>query len=1139
LFKKVSDQKNNTQDTSKNTKFAKQPIVKNLPKIGETNALSKPVTSNSVSTPQESKGVDNTKTRRPLPRSNTKHGKVPSASKSSRSKNKEAKVEEHHRNLLLSTNNKHISSSCNNIKIDSQDVIQICLWCVDSGCSKHMTGNLKLLNNFVWKFMGTVRFGNDHVAAILGFGDLQWGNILITRVYFVKGLGHNLFSVGQFCDTDLEVAFRRNACFVRNLKGVDLLKGDRSTNLYTINLHEMAYVSPICIMAQSFAPAARMEAIRIFLAYAAHKSFTVFQMDVKTAFLHGSLKEDVYVCQPKGFIDADHPCHVYKLKKSLYGLKQGPRAWYEELSKFLLQNHFFKGTIDPTLFIRRFQDDILVYKYVLEILNKYGMESCYPVGTPIDIKDKIDLDQNGTPVDATKYRSMIGALMYLTSSRPDILHATCLCARYQAKPTEKHLKQVKRIFRYLRRTVNTRLWYSKDFGFELTGFSDADHAGCHLDRKTESEYVAVFGCCAQVLWMRTQLMDNGFFYDKVPIYCDSKSAIAISCNPVQHTRTKHIDVRTFRVILFSIHSDEWKSFQSQHQTALRGSDTLSWKPCNGGSSQIDPTCLHVQYSYCKTVLTEPKIRRWRYNLSPAESKFKTPMLDHQDKYMMKDQPSLAKPRTYMLREPIEVVTLTNLKGNNQGKNHFFQGASHGQKPQVVTTTEFTNYMKANDAILKNMQTNMTSLTNSNLELKNMFGQFMKMNIASSSGSRTLPSNTITNPKDDLKVERETEVTKDTLPLTNNESTKDVQPPVVQVETPIPNSKPVVPPIAESVVALVSASKPNPKPSIPYLSRLHDQKLRDKANDQKEKFFQIFQDLNFNICFADALILMQKFGPTIKKKLGDPDKFLIPCDFLGMDECLALADFGASINFMPLFVWNKLSLAELTPTLMTLELVDQSISRPIGVVEDVFIKVGKFHFSADFVVIDFDADPRVPLFLGGSFLKSRSALIDVYAGELTLRVNNEVVTFSLDQTLRYSANYNDKTANQIDVIDMSSFLNDDPSLPPPTQGVYLPQIRKELKICEAKNDKSSIDEPPEVELKDLPPHLEYTFLEGDDNLPVRIAKDLSVEEKAALIKVLKSHKQAIAWKLSDIKGINLEFCTHKILMEDDFEQAVQH
>nr|GEV49514.1 reverse transcriptase domain-containing protein [Tanacetum cinerariifolium] len=483
--------------------------------------------------------------------------------------------------------------------------------------------------------------------------------------------------------------------------------------------------------------------------------------------------------------------------------------------------------------------------------------------------------------------------------------------------------------------------------------------------------------------------------------------------------------------------------------------------------------------------------------------------------------------------------------------------------------------RANDAILKNMQTNMTSLTNSNLELKNMFGQFMKMNTASSSSSRTLPSNTITNLKKDLKgittrsgtayqgpkipttsssllkvVERETEVTKDTMPPTNNRTTKDVEPPVVQIETPILNFEPVVAPIIEPVVALVSASKPNQKPSIPYPSRLHDQKLRDKTNDQKDKFFKIFQDLNFNIIFADALILMPKFGPTIKslltnkdklfelartplnehcsavllkklpEKLGDPDKFLILCDFPKMDECLALADLSASINLMPLSVWNKLLLLEITPTLMTLEIADRLISRPIDAVEDVFVK-------------------------------TRRALIDVYAGELTLRVNNEAVTFNLDQTSRYSANYNDMMVNRIDVIDtareeysqealgffdvitrsdaflaleddptspevdhsyydmkgdillLEAFLNDDTSLPPPTQGMYFPQIQKELKFCEAKNDKSSIDEPSEVELKDLPPHLKYIFLEGDDKFPVIIAKDLSVEEKAALIKE-KSH-----------------------------------
>nr|GEX81899.1 hypothetical protein [Tanacetum cinerariifolium] len=260
---------------------------------------------------------------------------------------------------------------------------------------------------------------------------------------------------------------------------------------------------------ESFAAVARMEAIRIFLAYAAHKSFSVLQMDVKTAFLHGSLKEDVYVCQPEGFIDADHPSHVYKLKKALYGLKQAPRAWYDELSTFLLQNNFFKGIIDPMLFIRRFHDDILV---------------------------------NGTLVDATKYRSMIGALMYLTSSRPDIVHATCLCARYQATPIEKHLKEVKMIFCYLRGTVNTGLWYTKDSGFKLTGFSDADYAGCKDSFKSTSSGAQFLGE-KLVSWSSKKQDCTALSTTEAEYVSLSACSIAISCNPVQHSRTKHIAFR--------------------------------------------------------------------------------------------------------------------------------------------------------------------------------------------------------------------------------------------------------------------------------------------------------------------------------------------------------------------------------------------------------------------------------------------------------------------------------------------------------------------------------------------------------------------------------------------------------------------
>nr|GFC58282.1 hypothetical protein [Tanacetum cinerariifolium] len=252
---------------------------------------------------------------------------------------------------------------------------------------------------------------------------------------------------------------------------------------------------------------------------------------------------------------------------------------------------------------------------------------------------------------------------------------------------------------------------------------------------------------------------------------------------------------------------------------------------------------------------------------------------------------------------------------------------------------------------------------------------------------------------------------------------------------------------------------------------------------------------------------------------------------------ALADLGASINLMPLSVWKELSLLELTTTCMTLELADHSVSKPIGFAKDVKVKVGMFHFSADFVVVDFEPDPRVLLILGRCFLKTDRALIDVHKGESTLRIGKEAITYNLDQSSRYSANYDQMTANKIDVTDEACEGDPAPSLPDHEQSV--PSFKNELKACEAKMIKFSVDEPPEVKRKDLPPHLEYVFLEGDNKLPVIIAKELGYEEKAVLIKVLKSHKRTIAWKLSDIQGINPEFCTHKILIEEDYKPAVQH
>nr|GEY07629.1 reverse transcriptase domain-containing protein [Tanacetum cinerariifolium] len=365
----------------------------------------------------------------------------------------------------------------------------------------------------------------------------------------------------------------------------------------------------------------------------------------------------------------------------------------------------------------------------------------------------------------------------------------------------------------------------------------------------------------------------------------------------------------------------------------------------------------------------------------------------------------------------------------------------------------------------------------------------------SSTSGTLPSNTIPNPKGEMKaittrsgvayegpsiptlkkvVKQETKETTNKEQSNFQESTTHIQPPVTLILEP-------------------DVPKTLPKPNIPYPSRLNDQKLREKATNQMEKFFQIFQDLHFDISFADALILMPKFSSTIKnlltnkdklfelakiplnenfsamllkklpEKLGDPGKFLILCDFLGMDVCHALADLGVSINLMPLSIWKKLSLPELTPTRMTLELADRSITSPKGVAEDVFVKVGKFHFLTDFVVVDFKADPRVPLILGRSFLRREEYAQEILGFSSNSLGGNPTSTF--EPILSYSS------------LSLTPFEGSD---------FILEKIDAYLK------DESVS---PEIDHADCDP-------EGDicvDKLPVIISKDLKVDEKEALLK----------------------------------------
>ncbi|GJZ54996.1 reverse transcriptase domain-containing protein [Tanacetum coccineum] len=399
----------------------------------------------------------------------------------------------------------------------------------------------------------------------------------------------------------------------------------------------------------------------------------------------------------------------------------------------------------------------------------------------------------------------------------------------------------------------------------------------------------------------------------------------------------------------------------------------------------------------------------------------------------------------------DAIVVPEITANNFEVNQ--PPAYQAPVPQThgVSKTDFDNYVKANDAVLRNMQNQGQTLQNQMANLTDMLSKFVTSNTASTSGSGTLPGNTITNPKEDLKgittrsgvayqgpaipstsssppkvMNRDTEVTKDTMLPTNNGSTEDVQPPVVQVQSQNPISEPDVDP--------VSAPMPNQRTSIPFPSRRNDERRREKANDQIEKFYEIFRDLSFEISFTDALTLMPKFASTLKtlignkeklsemartplnencsavilnklpKKLGDPGRFLIPCEFSGINTCNALADLGASINLMPYSVWKDLSLPELTPTCMTLELADRYRS-----------------------------------------LNSRTCPPD----SLRIRIYG-----------------------------------------------------------------------------------------SDDKLPVIIAKDFKRIRKGSSYQGSKSHKGAIAWKLSDIKGVDPEFCTHKILMEEDYEPTVQ-
>nr|GEY95623.1 reverse transcriptase domain-containing protein [Tanacetum cinerariifolium] len=574
------------------------------------------------------------------------------------------------------------------------------------------------------------------------------------------------------------------------------------------------------------------------------------------------------------------------------------------------------------------------------------------------------------------------------------------------------------------------------------------------------------------------------------------------------------------------------------------------------------------------------------------------------------------------------------QGNNFNQNQNRQnnqGAVYQNRPQqalnyqapaqqnTVTHSKFEAYTNANDANMNNLQLKFDNFQKNQQDFQKKFKQkqddfqIQMMNFMQNlynnkpSSSSSLPSNTIPNPKGEanaittrsgmsykeppilppgVEEQEPTEVTKDTeLP-----STKDIQPPSVQVQVQVQKEEPIEKP---SVVI------PKSKANLPYPSRLTKEKIREKDDILAVKFMEIFRDLHFELSFADALVYMPKFAPMFKKllnnkiklieltktplnencsavvlkklpeKLGDPGRFLIPCDFLEFDNCLALTDLGASINLMLLSIWKRLKLPTLNDTKMVLELADRTISKPTGVAENVFVKVE--------IILRHDEQSLtlkcgdMPLISYNNFQSlNKVDLIDATCEEYSQEVlgfydvANEVSTPHFEPIVSNSSPaltpFNesdfyleeiedclDNDSNpeevedsefdmEIDILILEALLNSDPE-PLLNQKHYFPEAHNDLKVIEPKNDKSFDDEPFEVELKELPPHLEYAFLGENNKWPVIISKDLSVNKKSALIEVLKSRKKAIAWKLTDIRGIDPEFCSHKILLEDNYSPKV--
>nr|GEU96118.1 reverse transcriptase domain-containing protein [Tanacetum cinerariifolium] len=1158
-------------------------------------------------------------------------------------------------------------------------------------------------------------------------------------------------------------------------------------------------------------------------------------------------REEVYVCKPPWFEDPDYPDKVYKVVKALYGLHHAPRAWYETLVAYLLENGFYKGQIDQTVFIKKKKGDILLVqiyvkqkedgifinqdKYVAEILKKFGSTDRKSASTPIDIEKPLLKDPDGEDVDMHIYRSMIGSLMYLTSSRLDIMFAansTNSCpivetimptavipipthsflgnrkivksinsslssslldkqsndvTRLQALVDKKrvvvteatirdalHLDDAEgvdcfpneEIFTTLARMgyekPSTKLTFYKDFfssqwkflihtilqsmSAKRTSWNEFSSAmasaviclrvgkGClgvetplfegmllakepenqgdveehgnveeqsNNDNAAEEPVTTVDDVEDQTIQSPTPLTPpppqqpqnipstSQVAQDLEIIKLKSRVKKLERANKVKTVKLKrsrkvgtsqriHPEVpnTTIKLFLFPFSLEgearlwqdkepprsiltwedlvlkfinqffppskitylrkkiinflqkpnetfnkAWERFKDLlrqfphhgfselHQldtfyNALNPNDQDALDSTDGGNflDKIPRECLSIIESKSKIAASledklDIRINHFEKSLNDMKNSFITPTAPLKaveetaavgNFIQNRNQNVLNQMRPPGFNQPTHKNNNQNrFQGNkfNQNQNRQNnQGVVYQNRPQqalnyqvpsqqnTVTQGKFEAYTTANDANMNNLQLKFDNIQKNQQDFQKKFEQkqddfqnqmmnFMQ-NLYNNkpSSSSSLPSNTIPNPKGEAKA----------ITIRSGMSYKEppIPPPGVEQQEPIEETMDTELPSTKYIQPLFTDALVHMPKFAPMFKKLLN---------NKDKLIELTKTTLNENCSA---VVLKK----LPEKLGDPGRFLIPCDFLEFDNCLALTDLGASINLMPLFIWKKLRLPTLNDTKMVLELADRIISKPMGVAENVFFKVGKFYFPADFVILDFVADPRVPLILGRPFLSTAHVLIDVYEGEIILRHDDQSLTLKCGDTPSISYN-NFESLNKVDLIDATceeysqevlgfadvvsdevfipyyepivsnssqnltpfnesnflqleeadafiaiddepispefdatyydsegdilifeALLNNDPEPPPSNQKNYFPSVQKDLKVIEPKNNHTSDDEPPELELKELPPHLEYAFL-GDNE-----------------------------------RGIDPEFCSHKILLEEDFSPKVQ-